>query len=155
MWIQTKGKVALHQWHSWWRCSCVCLHACIVKTKRASHKFNNCFIKHGMWKIPGKIRFIWPSERRVQETGSVKVSIMVFTQLVFISVPHCKNIWSSNPPSILLPIHTFSDIGGVGNHLHEETVPAIDIFCSGLPLFSYYSLPVRTVTLSSESQLLW
>lgn len=44
---------------------------------------------------------------------------------------------------------------GVGNHLHEETVPVIDTFCSELPLFSYYSLPVRTVTLSSESQLLW
>lgn len=121
---------------------CVFTHCvfCKVKTKRASHRFNKCFIRHGMWKIPGKIRFIWPSESRVQETGSVKVSMMVFTQLVFISVPHCNNIWSRNPPSILLPIHTFSDIGGVGNHLHEETVPAIDTFCSGLPLFSYYSL---------------
>lgn len=95
---------------------CVFTHCvfCKVKTKRASHRFNKCFIRHDMWKIPGKIRFIWPSERRAQEAGSVKVSIMVFTQLVFISVPHCNNIWSRNPPSILLPIHTFSDIGGGG-----------------------------------------
>lgn len=97
-------------------CVFTCLHCvfCKVKTKRASHKFNKCFIRHGMWKIPEKIRFIWPSERRVQKTGSMKVSIMVFTQLVFISAPHCKNIWSRNPPSMLLPIHTFSDIGGWG-----------------------------------------
>lgn len=98
-------------------CVFTCLHCvlCKVKTKRASHNFNKCFIGHGTWKIPGKIRFIWPSERRAQGTGSVKVSIMVFTQLVFISVPHCKNIRDRNPPSILLPIqytHIFRYWGG-------------------------------------------
>lgn len=94
-----------------------------------------------------KIRFIWPSERRAQETGSVKVSIMVCTQLVFISVPHCKNIWSRNPPSILLPIHTFSDIGGWGITYMRRLSLRLILFAVGSILLFF--------PLSLSGQLLW
>lgn len=91
-------------------------------------------------KSQGRLNSYGCQRGECKKQAAWKWALWFFTQLVFISVPHCKNIWSRNPASILLPIHTFSDIGEVGNHLHEETVPAVDTFCSGLPLFSYYSL---------------
>lgn len=80
-----------------------------------------------MWEIPGKIRFMWPSENRAEEEAAWTRALWAFLSQC-LPPPRCKNA-----EGILRLIHWVG-----GNHLLQETI-VIDIFCSVLPLFSSYS----------------
>lgn len=131
-----------------WRsraCLCACMCACINKK---NFSFNKCFMRHGMWKIPGKIRFIWPSERRTEEETAWKWVLWVLLSQC-LSLPHCKNIQNRNPPLVARPMYTFWYTGGVGDS------PAVGDYCDWYffqcapSILLFFSFSCQTVTLSS------
>lgn len=122
------------------------------KEKRTSRKFNKCFMRHATWKIPGKIRFMWPSEGESGRSDSVTESIMGLAQPAFISA-HCKNIWRQRTGTL-----------GQGSflHTHVVTLEGRGVTCASGDCSDWYSLQreasalllfsrstFQTVTLSS------
>lgn len=117
-------------------CSCTCMCACINKK---NFSFNKCFIKAGMWKIPGKIRFIWPSESRAEEETAWKGALWVLHSQSLSLQKYIKQESSiSDPSRIHIPLYCggVSPIGDYWDWSFLQCAPSI------LLLFSFSACPV-------------